>query len=147
MLVAHPSPGRFLHVDAKARTALVTLYAGYNDENNGFNFDGYGRGELTVSVPRGWRVKVTCTNKGDMDHSCAVVHGPMTDTPAFRGATIPNPVVGLLPGRSATFSFVASRVGAYRFACLVPGHEEARMWDVLVVTRGGKPSISARAGP
>jgi hypothetical protein len=71
----------------------------------------------------------------------------MTITPAFRGATTPNPTDGLPPGQSATFSFVASRVGAYRFACLVPGHEDARMWDVLVVERGGKPSISARPGP
>jgi FtsP/CotA-like multicopper oxidase with cupredoxin domain len=147
VFLAHPSPGQFLHVDAKARTALVTLYAGYNGENNGFNFDGYGRGELTVQVPRGWRVRVTCTNKGAMAHSCAVVRGPMTITPAFRGATTPNPTDGIPPGQTATFSFVASRVGVYRFACLVPGHEEARMWDVLVVTRGGKPSISARPGP
>lgn len=147
MLLAHPSPGRFLQVDAKARTAIVTLDAGYNGENNGFNFDGYGRGELTFSVPRGWTVRVTCANKGAMAHSCAVVHGPMTVTPAFRGAMIPNAIAGLPPGQSATFSFVASHVGAYRFACLVPGHEEARMWDVLVVTSGGKPGVSARPGP
>ena len=74
---------------------------------------------------------------------CAVVPGPMTITPSFRGAATPI----LPPGSTATFSFVASRVGSYRFACLVPGHEEARMWDVLVVTSGGRPSISARPGP
>lgn len=147
MFLAHPAPGQFLHVDAKARTALVSLYAGYTGENNGFNFDGYGRGELTFSVPRGWRVRVTCTNKGALPHSCAIVRGPMTVAPAFRGSASPDPIAGLLPGRSATFSFVASRVGAYRIACLVPGHEDARMWDVLVVTRGGKPGVSARPGP
>ncbi len=143
MIAAHPSPGQFLHLDRTNRTALVALYAGYNDENNGFNFDGYGRGELLVSIPRGWRVRVRCTNRGSLDHSCAVVPGPMTITPSFRGAATPI----LPPGSTATFSFVASRVGSYRFACLVPGHEEARMWDVLVVTSGGRPSISARPGP
>jgi hypothetical protein len=143
----HPSPAQFLHVEAKKRTAIVALIAGYNGENNGFNFDGYGRGELLVSVPRGWRVQVTCTNHGGMNHSCAVVKGPMTITPAFRGASIPDPVAGIPRGAKATFSFVASRVGSYRLACLVPGHEAARMWDVLEVTAGGKPSISARAGP
>jgi len=147
MLLAHPNPAQFLHVDAAHRIASVTLVAGYNDENNGFNFDGYGRGELFVSVPRGWRVRVACINRGAMTHSCAVVPGPGTITPAFRGASVPNPVAGIEPGRQATFSFVASRVGSFRFACLVPGHEEARMWDVLEVTRGGKPSITARAGP
>ena len=143
MLAQHPNPAQFLHVDAKARTAIVTLVAGYNGENNGFNFDGYGRGELLVSVPKGWRVRVTCTNHGAINHSCAVVKGPGTATPSFRGAATP-----ILPrGKTATFSFVASRIGSYRFACLVPGHEEARMWDVLEVTAGGKPSVSARPGP
>lgn len=147
MLAAHPNPAQFFHVESKERTTHVQLYAGYDGENNGFNFDGYGRGELLISVPRGWRVRVTCTNRGAMNHSCAVVRGPMTATPAFRGATVPHPVVGMLPGATATFTFVASRVGSYRFACLVPGHEEARMWDVLEVTRTGRPSISARSGP
>jgi hypothetical protein len=143
VLAVHPSPQQFLHVDAKARTAIVTLVAGYNNENNGFNFDGYGRGELMISIPRGWTVRVTCTNHGALNHSCAVVKGPMTITPAFRGATTPI----LPPGGTTKFSFVASRVGSYRFACLVPGHEEARMYDVLEVTRGDKPAITARPGP
>jgi hypothetical protein len=147
MIAAHPAPAQFLHVDAAHKVASVTLVAAYDGGNNGFNFDGYGRGELLVSVPRGWRVRVTCTNRGAVRHSCAVVRGPMTVTPAFRGASVPNAVQGLDRGRTATFSFVASRAGSYRFACLVPGHEDARMWDVLEVTRGGKPSISARAGP
>jgi hypothetical protein len=147
MLAAHPNPAQFLHVDAARKTANVTLVAAYNGENNGFNFDGYGRGELLVSVPKGWRVRVTCTNRGGMDHSCAVVRGPMTATPAFKGATIPNPITGIPRGTTESFSFIASRIGSYRFACLVPGHEEARMWDVLEVTRGGRPTISARPGP
>jgi hypothetical protein len=143
VLVAPPSPSQFLHVEAKQRTALVTLVAGYDGENNGFNFDGYGRGELILSIPRGWRVRVTCTNRGALDHSCAVVPGPMTVTPSFRGAATPI----LPPGSSTKFSFVASRVGTFRIACLVAGHEEARMYDVLEVTRGGKPTIRARPGP
>lgn len=140
MLVAHPNPQQFLHVDAKARTALVTLIAGYNGENNGFNFDGYGRGELLISVPRGWRVRVTCTNHGGINHSCAVVAGAMTVTPSFPGAATPI----LPPGRTAGFSFLAGRVGTYRLACLVPGHEEARMWDVLDVGKTRRVQLSAR---
>jgi hypothetical protein len=147
VIAAHPAPGQFLHADAKHRVAIVTLYAGYNGENNGFNFDGYGRGELFVSVPRGWRVRVRCVNRPAMRHSCAVVKGPMTITPAFPGATIPRPVVGLTRGQAATFTFVASKAGAYRLASLVPGQEQARMWDVLEVRKGGKPSIRARPGP
>lgn len=145
--VSKPDPRRFLQVDARQRVVSLTLWAGYGSSNNGFNFDGYGRGELMVTVPLHWRVRVTCANRGSMRHSCAVVPGPMTATLAFKGASSPQPIVGLSPGRTATFSFVASKLGSYRIACLVPGHEEARMWDVLEVVRAGKPAISARPGP
>lgn len=145
--VSKPDPGKFLAVDARSRIVSVTLIAGYDSSNNGFNFDGYGRGELTVTVPLRWRVKVTCANHGALRHSCAVVAGAMSATPAFRGAETPQPVVGLAHGTTATFSFTATKLGAFRFACLVPGHEEARMWDVLQIVRKGKPAISARAGP
>jgi sulfocyanin SoxE-like protein len=143
MLAVHPNPARFLHVDRARRTAIVTLIAGYDGENNGFNFDGYGRGELLVSVPLGWRVRVTCTNRSALPNSCAIVKGPGTATPAFRGASTPT----LVPGSTATFTVVASRVGAYRLTSLVPGHEQARMFDVLEVTRGGKPGYRVRPGP
>jgi len=142
-----PDPRQFLHVDTRHHVAALTLVAGYDSENNGFNFDGYGRGELLVTVPLGWRVRVSCVNRGGMRHSCAVVKGPGTVQPSFAGASVPDPTYGLQQGRSATFSFVASRTGSYRLACLVPGHEEARMWDVLEVTRGGRAAISARPGP
>jgi hypothetical protein len=142
-----PAPAQFLRVDAPHHAISVTLLAGYDSSNNGFNFDGYGRGELMVSVPLGWRVRVTCTNRAAVRHSCAVVDGAMTFRPAFRGAAIPDPGQGLRRGATATFSFVPTKLGAFRLACLVPGHEQARMWDVLEVVRGGRPSIAARPGP
>jgi len=146
-LSGKPDPRRFVAVDARARTVALTLVAGYVGENDGFNFDGYGRGELFFSVPAGWRVRVLCENHGGMRHSCEAVSGAMTAQPAFRGASVPDPVQGLDPGSKATFSFVASRAGSYRLASLVPGDEEARLWDVLEVTRRGAPSVWARPGP
>jgi hypothetical protein len=146
-VAAKPDPRRFLRVDASAHVVSLTLVAAYDGDNNGFNFDGYGRGELLVTVPLRWRVRVTCTNRGALRHSCAVVSGPMTATPAFRGATTRDPVRGLAQGETQTFSFVAARAGSFRLACLVPGHELARMWDVLEIVRGARPSISARPGP
>jgi mycothiol synthase len=147
LAASRPDPKQFLASNAAHRTVYVTLLAGLGSSNNGFNFDGYGRGELRVSVPRGWRVKVHCVNRGSMRHSCAVVANSLATTPAFRGAATPHPVEGLSPGAKATFAFVASRAGVYRIACLVPGHELARMFAVLTITRGGHPSISAVPGP
>jgi sulfocyanin SoxE-like protein len=140
---ARPDPAQFLSWSKARRLVHLTLLAGLGSSNNGFNFDGYGRGELLVRVPVGWRVVVDCENRGGMRHSCAIVKGALAVTPAFGGASTP----ALSPGSKATFSFVASRSGTFRIACLVPGHEQARMWDVLDITRGAKPSISARPGP
>ena len=140
---ARPDPAQFLSWSKARRLVHLTLLAGLGSSNNGFNFDGYGRGELLVRVPVGWRVVVDCENRGGMRHSCAIVKGSLAVTPAFSGAS----TLALSPGSKATFSFVASRSGTFRIACLVPGHEQARMWDVLDVTRGAKPSISVRPGP
>jgi hypothetical protein len=140
---ARPDPAQFLSWSKARRLVHLTLLAGLGGSNNGFNFDGYGRGELLVRVPVGWRVVVDCENRGGMRHSCAVVKGALAVTAAFSGGSTRE----LSPGSKATFSFVAARAGTFRIACLVPGHEQARMWDVLDVTPGGKPSISVRPGP
>jgi hypothetical protein len=137
---APPPPGRFLAVDAQRHRVTITLIASYDGSNGGFNFDGYSR-FLMWTVPRGWTVRVVCTNHGPLRHSCAVVQGPGAATPAFPGAATPQPAIGLEAGHTATFSFRASRTGLFRFVCLVPGHETARMWDVLKIARGGKPSV------
>jgi len=136
-----PPPHRFLAVDAHRHRVTITLIASYDGENGGFNFDGYSR-FLMWTVPRGWTVRVVCTNRGPLRHSCAVVQGADSTKPAFRGATTPHPRIGLAAGQTARFSFRASRKGVFRFACLVPGHEGARMWDVLkIVGARGKPSV------
>jgi Sulfocyanin (SoxE) domain len=136
-----PPPHRFLAVDAHRHRVTITLIASYDGENNGFNFDGYSR-SLMWTVPEGWTVKVVCKNQGPLRHSCAVVHGANTSVPAFRGAETPQAQLGLLAGQSARFTFRASRKGVFRFACLVPGHEAARMWDVLKIVGRGRPSAT-----
>jgi uncharacterized cupredoxin-like copper-binding protein len=135
-----PPPGRFLAVDAHRHRVTITLIASYNGTNDGFNFDGYSR-ELMWTVPRGWTVRVVCTNRGPLRHSCAVVQGSASAEPAFRGATTPQPQIGIEAGHTARFAFRASRKGVYRFASLVPGQEAARMWDVLKIVRHGRPSV------
>jgi hypothetical protein len=146
-LGARPRPAQFLSWSRAHRAVHLTLLAGLGGANGGFNFDGYGRGELDVRVPLGWRVVVDCENRGGLRHSCAIVRGSLSVAPAFRGASSPQPLTGLSPGAKATFSFTASRTGTFRIACLVAGHEQARMFDVLEVVRGGTPAITARPGP
>jgi hypothetical protein len=135
-----PPPSRFLAVDAHRHRVTITLIASYDGTNGGFNFDGYSR-TLMWTVPRGWTIRVVCENRGPLRHSCAVVRNAGSTKPAFRGATTPQPFLGLEAGHTARFTFRAGAPGTYRFACLVRGHEEARMWDVLKITRRGKPSV------
>jgi hypothetical protein len=141
-----PPPSRFLAVAARRHRVTITLIASYDGANGGFNFDGYSR-ELMWTVPRGWTVRVVCTNRGPLRHSCAVVRGSASAQPAFRGATTPQPQIGIEAGHTASFTFRASRKGVYRFASLVPGQEAARMWDVLRIVPHGRPSVvDLRAG-
>jgi hypothetical protein len=142
-----PDPRRFLVTDTATRTVGLTMLGALGSSNGGFNFDGYGRGELLASVPRGWRVVVHFENRGSRRTSCAVVTGARSSSLAFPGATVPDPVQGVRPGGKARFSFTAARAGSYRIASLVPGQSEARMYAVLVVTPAGRPSITARPGP
>jgi hypothetical protein len=149
--VAHeagrPDPRRFLASDPAAKQVRLTMIAGLGSSNNGFNFDDYGRGELLVSVPRGWRVTIDFQNHASRRTSCAVVTGARSATIAFPGASVAEPLQGVTPGGKDRFSFTAARAGVFRMTSLVPGQAEARMYAVLVVTSGGRPSISARPGP
>ena len=142
-----PDPATFLRSDRFRKVAELQLLAGLGSSNNGYNFDGYGRGELLASVPRGWRVTIRCEDHGSRRSSCAVVTGARSATLAFPRASVPDPVQGLSPGASAQFTFTASHTGVFRIVSLVPGQSEARMYAVLQVTRGGRPSVTARPGP
>lgn len=143
----HPDPRRFLHWSRPAHAAQLTLAAGLDSSNNGYNFDGYGRGELLFTVPLGWRVTIVCVNRSSRRASCAVVPSTQQGGPAIRGATTPHPVTGLAPGARASFTFTPKGTGSYRLVSLVPGQAGARMFDILDVVRGGLPSAVARSGP
>jgi sulfocyanin len=133
---------QYLSADAATKSVTIDLIAGKSGASSTFNFDGYTDGKLTISVPVGWKVTVNCRNQGSIPHSCSVVSGASSTTPAFPGATSPNPVSGVPPGSTQTFSFTPDRAGTFRIACLVPGHEDAGMWIVFQVTASGSPSIS-----
>jgi len=134
---------RWLSYDARTETVTLTLVPGADNAFNGFNFNGSGRGAVLVDVPRGWRVTVRCLNtSSSLPHSCAIVRdGGDATAPVFRGAATPNPQAGLQPGHSAQFSFVATRLGAYRTSCLVPEHETMGMWDGFEISSSRLPSV------
>src|SRR5215471_14089981 len=137
-----PSPGSWISVDEAARSVSLTLIAHYSPVNSGFNFNGYERGRMVVTVPDGWKVTVECRNNGPVNHACTIANGPGDTVPAFPGATSPDPVTGMQGGQSNTFTFTATPVGTYRITCPVAGHDQGGMWDTLRVVAAGLPSIS-----
>jgi len=138
-----PDPTGYMRADTTARTVVVTLIAGYPAGDYQFNYDGYGLGSLVVTVPVGWQVTVQCENRGTVPNSCAVVSGRSDMKPIEPGWSTPDPVRGLDPGQSASFSFSPANPGSYRIASLVGGNEASGMWADLEVTAGGNPAIAA----
>jgi len=137
-----PDPKQYLKVDAKTKTATVTLIAGYPATDYQFNYDGYGNGSLVLTVPVGWEVTVQCANHSTVPNSCAVVASGSDTQPVQSGWTTPDPTRGLDPGQSASFAFTPQTAGAYRIASLVRGSEASGMWLDLEVVQDGTPTLT-----
>jgi len=136
-------------VRAATHSVDVTIVAGKSASNGSFDFNGYQRGAMTVTVPVGWEVVVHFENASALPHSVAVLPAgahqqvALSATPAFPGATTTNFVPGLPKGAQQTFTFEASKAGTYELICGCPAHGVAGMWDSLVVSAtADAPSVT-----
>ena len=136
-----PAPS-YLHVQDSDRRATLLVIAG--ERTGGFDLNGTENGAMRLVVPVGWQVTVTLRNRSRLHNSLAVVRGPASRTPAFAGAGAPlrSLAKGIAHGRTAVFRFRAERVGTYRLASLVKGHEASGMWATVVVVARGRPSLT-----
>ena len=131
-------------ITTKGKTVSLTLIAAYNNTQSGFNFNGGANGKLTITVPQGDKVSITFTNKASLPHSAEIIAYAKTPaaltsvSPAFKGASSPNPTAGSPAGQTSTFSFTATKAGKYILVCAVPGHIAAGMWDNFVVSKAAK---------
>jgi hypothetical protein len=137
-----PDAKKFLTVDAASHNVVLTLIAGYPASNLQFNYNGYGNGDLQVTVPVGWTLDVQCENRGTVPNSCSVVSDGRATEPLRPDWSTPNPQSGLAPGTSAAFRVVPDAPGQYRITSLVTGREAAGMWARLQFTSSGQPAIS-----
>lgn len=137
---------------APPKTVEFTLVAGQTPANGTFNFNGYAKGALTISVPAGWRVVIHYKNSSALRHSFSVI--PFTgeqpdksEPPVFPGAATRDPTSGIGTGTEETITFVAGKSGKYEFFCGILGHAQAGMWNYLVVSSTAKgPSARPEAG-
>jgi sulfocyanin len=134
---------------AATHSVDVTIVAGKNAAGGGFDFNGYQRGAMTITVPVGWQVVVHFENVSAGSHSVAVMPAgshsqvALSATPAFSGAMTGSFIAGLPKGATQTFTFEANKAGTYELICGCPAHGVAGMWDVLVVSASADaPSVT-----
>ena len=133
------------------KTVELALVAGKTDANGTFNFNGYAKGALTLTIPVGWRVLMHYKNESGLRHSLDVISytGTQPDKappPAFTGASTRDLTDGIGAGHEEPVTFVASRAGRFEFLCGVLGHAQAGMWDFLMVSPTAKaPSVRPAA--
>jgi sulfocyanin len=145
----------WMTVDTAAKGVAFRLVGAADGSNGTLNFNGYGKGEMTITVPLGWRVKIEFENKGlgALPHSLVVTHevSPIpieNGKPAFPRALTIKLVEGLVAGEKDSMEFVANKEGRFLLFCGVTGHGVAGMWDYLVVTRdAAAPSVRVVTKP
>ena len=145
---SHKTP-TWLAYDASHKTVKLTLIAAYNNNGSGFNFNGYNKGQMTVTVPTGAKVVMTFSNAAPLPHSVVVTaynnRTGMKFPDAFKGANSSNPTQGFAKGhKPETITFTANKAGTYALVCAVPGHAAAGMWDTLKVANNAKAAISTK---
>src|SRR6266568_7548062 len=139
----------WLRADAASKTADFKLVAGLTEANGGMNFNGFGRGGLVLTVPRGWNVVFHFRNEDpNLPHSVEVIAdaeaipiGPVP--PAFEHAMTGRIEQGFQTGQGTDVRFVAGKAGSFLIFCAVPGHGVAGMWIRLAVSDAvDKPALA-----
>ena len=136
----------FMWYDAAARTTHVQLSAALDGNNGGMNFNGASKGAATITVPAGWKLRMTFVNRDAIPHSAIIIADQrplpaIPETPAFGGAYTSGLTAGLFTDQTDELKFTASPAGQYILVCGVPGHGASGMWIRFVVS----PSATAPA--
>lgn len=156
-----PQPGwaaaglpAWVTVSAARKRVVLTVTASSTGANGTLNFNGYAAGQMTVTVPAGWRVHVDFVNAGAgaLPHSLEVIRTVPPSklpaqgiAPAIAGAESGELVPGVPPLQRDSFEFTARPAGAYLWICGVPAHAIQGMWNRFVVSASAKaPSVTVK---
>jgi alcohol dehydrogenase (cytochrome c) len=131
-------PG-WVQADAGEKIVHFDVTVAQNSPNGQYDFNGAGKGALTVTVPQNWLVQIHFSNAADLPHSLVVQRTAaaipvQAGAPAFVGAATPNAVSGLNTGQGADLQFRATSPGRFWMICGVPGHAISGMWDYFDVS-------------
>ncbi|HEU4564327.1 MAG TPA: sulfocyanin-like copper-binding protein, partial [Gemmatimonadaceae bacterium] len=130
----------FMSYDAATKTVRLAVYAAYNNQQGGFNFNGGSSGSQTITVPLGWTVRMHVVNKDAIPHSALIIKkvSPIPNAPEkpdIPRAYSAHVADGLPPVNGEDdVTFKASPAGEYMLICGVPGHGPSGMWVNFVVS-------------
>src|SRR5579864_816911 len=136
---AAPDSNAFISLDTAAKKVTIQLYAAYNSQNGGMNFNGGSAGNQTITVPLGWSVHIAFQNKDAIPHSAIILadHMPLPlqpDNPAIARAYTKDLTAGIPTDGTDTMDFTAQPAGHYLIVCGVPGHGPSGMYIKFVVS-------------
>ncbi|MDE2572004.1 MAG: hypothetical protein KGM44_05720 [bacterium] len=144
----------WMHADSTAKSVGFDIQMAENGNNGTFNFNGYARGELTITVPVGWKVQMHVVNTGEgaIPHSLEIAK--VTEAmpaqgvdPAFSQAYTVQLIPGMAVGAKDEVEFTASEPGKYWMLCGVPGHAAGGMWDWFVISStASAPAVTIGKG-
>jgi sulfocyanin len=129
----------WMTIDAGAKQVQMDVVAGFNPNNNNWNFNGYYEGGLSVVVSEGWRVRIEFSNRdANYPHSLVVTEDPGNEDEfpeqagredvAIKRAYSKSPIEGIFGDDGDTVSFTAAPAGDYLLYCGVPAHGLSGMW-------------------
>jgi sulfocyanin len=141
-----------IQYDSATKTATIPVISGLTSNAGGWNFNGYARGEMTITVPTGTKVVMPFYNDDIVPHSVVIVNGSANNVPStpgdpvFAGAYSNNPINGQMSGKRDEVRFTADKAGRYLMVCGVPGHAASGMWVYFEVSASAKaPTVKTSA--
>ena len=146
-LAQQPVTPSWMTVDAGAQKVAMDVIAGFNPNNNNWNFNGYYEGSATVVVPEGWRVEIDFTTRdANYPHSLVVIDDPGSpdafpeeagrEQVAISRAYSKSPTDGIYGDDKDRILFKAAPPGDYLWFCGVHGHGLAGMWIYFKIAAG-----------
>ncbi len=142
---------QYIHVQPNSSTVDVKLVSSFSNALAQNVVDGVPSGHLTITVPAGSTVRLKVVNNGPMPEAFGIYRKDLQT--AFKGSGDPyysdvglNPVAGLIPGQSQTYTFTASHTGTYTIADYLNGTTTSNVpvsniWETFKVVRSGAPSL------
>ncbi|QSO51868.1 hypothetical protein JZ785_24380 [Alicyclobacillus curvatus] len=148
---------QFMTVDNSTKTVTIKVIGGYNAINDRMNFNGYANGQMKITVPVGYTVNLDFQNSGGIPADVGIYDSHQQLAFKKAGESVlnidENAELGVHPGDSQKYSFVADRTGTFELENLInffPEFAQGKqnrnvgMWDVFQVVQNGTPQITAQ---